>query len=269
VRFALARLKVSMRRAKAWLCGETPRDGSRVTMAGRFHRPLNARMSRLATEFNRLYPSASEASVRVLVLDVGRPSDWELLGAVWRGVQLDLSLPAPGIAIAGENSYQLWFSLEQGCSQDEARAFFDGLKARYLSGVAAPRIRGLTEPPAVPAEVKEGQWSAFVAPDLAPVFVEATWLDIPPGVEGQADLLKTLKRITPQEWATAMAQLAPPQDLAPRSASPASDVVAVPSSYSPATSFSDPRAFLLQVMNDATVPMALRIEAAKALMPSA
>jgi hypothetical protein len=36
----------------------------------------------------------------------------------------------------------------------------------------------------------------------------------------------------------------------------------------PATSFSDPRAFLLQVMNDATVPMALRIEAAKALMPA-
>lgn len=209
--------------------------------------------------------------MRALVLDVGRPSDWDLLGAVWRGVQLDLSLPAPGIAIAGENSYQLWFSLQQGCPQDEARAFFDGLKARYLSDVAAPRIRCLTEPPAVPAEVKEGQWSAFVAPDLAPVFVEATWLDIPPGVEGQADLLKTLTGIAPQEWRAAMAQLAPAvaQDLAPRIASSSPETPATASSFSSATGFTDPRAFLLQVMNDATVPMALRIEAARALLPLA
>jgi len=206
--------------------------------------------------------------VRALVLDVGRPSDWELLGAVWRGVQLDLSLPAPGIAIAGENSYQLWFSLQQGGTQDEARAFFDGLKSRYLNGVSAPRIRCLTDAPAVPAEVREGQWSAFVAPDLAPVFVEATWLDIPPGVEGQADLLKSLKSITPQAWRAAMEQLEPPavQDLAPTPAPSSSDVVPTAAAYSPSTSFSDPRAFLLQVMNDASVPMALRIEAAKALL---
>ncbi|WP_431262269.1 hypothetical protein ACQ859_19185 [Roseateles chitinivorans] len=226
-------------------------------------------MSRLATEFQRLYAAGPEGSVRALVLDVGRPSDWELLGAVWRGVQLDLSLPAPAIAIAGENSYQLWFSLQQGCSPDEARAFVDGLKARYLSGVAAPRVRCLTEPPVVPAEVKEGQWSAFVAPDLAPVFVEATWLDIPPGVEGQADLLKTLKSITPQAWRAAIELLAPveTQDLTPAFAPPSHDASAAAAS-APATGFNDPRAFLLHVMNDATVPMALRIEAAKALLPN-
>ncbi|WP_431257035.1 hypothetical protein ACQ86G_20430 [Roseateles chitinivorans] len=226
-------------------------------------------MSRLATEFQRLYAAGPEGSVRALVLDVGRPSDWELPGAVWRGVQLDLSLPAPGIAIAGENSYQLWFSLQQGCSPEEARAFVDGLTARYLSGVAAPRVRCLTEPPAVPAEVKEGQWSAFVAPDLAPVFVEATWLDIPPGVEGQADLLKTLRSITPQEWRAAIELLAPveTQDLTPALA-PSSDGASAANAYAPATGFNDPRAFLLQVMNDATVPMALRIEAAKALLPN-
>nr|WP_297526638.1 hypothetical protein [uncultured Roseateles sp.] len=226
-------------------------------------------MSRLATEFQRLYAAGPEGSVRALVLDVGRPSDWELIGAAWRGVQLNLSLPAPGIAIAGENSYQLWFSLQQGCTPEEARAFFDGLKARYLGGVAAPRIRCLTEPPAVPSEVNEGQWSAFVAPDLAPVFVEATWLDIPPGVEGQADLLKSLKSIARQEWLAALEQLALPaaQDLAPAVTTQSPEVLPL-ASYSPATGFSDPRAFLLQVMNDATVPMALRIEAAKALLPA-
>lgn len=34
----------------------------------------------------------------------------------------------------------------------------------------------------------------------------------------------------------------------------------------PSIAFTDPRAFLLHVMNDATVPMALRIEAARAMI---
>ncbi|WP_067067202.1 hypothetical protein [Roseateles chitosanitabidus] len=223
-------------------------------------------MSRLATEFQRLYAAGPDGATRSLVLDVGRPSDWDLLATVWRGAQLDLGLPAPGIAIAGENSYQLWFSLQRGCSTDEAMRFFDGLRARYLSDVAAPRIRALTTAPVVPAQVQEDQWSAFVAPDLAPVFVEATWLDIPPGGEGQADLLKALKSISPPEWAAALAQLTPePQDPAPSTGAPAAAQPAAPT-FASATTFTDPRAFLMQVMNDATVPMALRIEAAKGLL---
>jgi hypothetical protein len=223
-------------------------------------------VSRLATEFQRLYAAGPDGATRSLVLDVGRPSDWDLLATVWRGAQLDLGLPAPGIAIAGENSYQLWFSLQRGCSADEAMRFLDGLRARYLSDVAAPRIRALTTAPVVPAQVKEDQWSAFVAPDLAPVFVEATWLDIPPGGEGQADLLKVLKSISPPEWAAALAQLTPePQDLAPSTGAPAVAQPAAPT-FATATTFTDPRAFLMHVMNDATVPMALRIEAAKGLL---
>lgn len=238
-------------------------------------------MSRLAAEFERLYAAGPDGSPRALVLDVGRPSDWELLGAVWRGVQLDLSLPAPGIAIAGENSYQLWFSLERGVLPDEAGAFFEGLRSRWLAGIAAPRIRCLTSPPEVPSEVREGQWSAFVAPDLAPVFVEATWLDIPPGAEGQADLLRGLKSIDPLTWATALGQLttsggsddastdASSRSPSSRAGSAGSTAAATPAAaalFSPATQFTDPRAFLLHVMNDPSVPMPSRIEAAKALL---
>jgi hypothetical protein len=225
-------------------------------------------VSRLATEIQRLYAAGPDGSVRALVLDVGRPSDWELMSAIWRGVQLDLSLPAPGIAIAGENSYQLWFSLARGVSPEAAKAFFDGLQTKYLSGVAASRVRCLTAPPPIPSEIKEGQWSAFVAPDLAPVFVEATWLDIPPGVEGQADLLKALKSITPQEWETVLSQLSREgrQDPAPAAAPPLSSTPDSLPALAPATAFSDPRAFLLHVMNDASVPIASRIEAAKALL---
>lgn len=245
-------------------------------------------VSRLATEFQRLYAAGPEGSVRALVIDVGRPSDWELVGAMWRGVQLDLALPAPGIVIAGENSYQLWFSLAQGVRPEAAQRFLDGLRTRWLAGLAAPRVRVLLSPPGVPAEVppevpaevKEGQWSAFVAPDLAPVFVEATWLDIPPSAEGQADLLKSLKSISPQQWDEAMALLAPvvEQDPAPE-AMPAtfqpmvSGAASAPSGaqnvFSSSTGFTDPRAFLTHVMNDGSVPMALRIDAAKALIPGA
>lgn len=224
-------------------------------------------MSRLATEFQRLYAAAPDGASRSLVLDIGRPSDWELTGALWRGVQLDLGLPAPGIVIAGENSYQLWFSLAQGCSTDEAMRFFDGLRARYLGDIAGPRIRTLTTPPQVPAQVKEDQWSAFVASDLAPVFVEATWLDIPPGGEGQADLLKGLKSVSPQEWAAALAQLGgTSQDLTLPVEITSATAGPVAPAFASATAFTDPRDFLMHVMNDATVPMALRIEAAKGLL---
>lgn len=233
--------------------------------------------SRFDVEFQRLYGAPVDATpsstVRALGLDVGRPSDWDLLGAVWRGVQADLGLPAPAIAIAGDNSYQLWFSLQVGCTVDDGRAFLDGLCRRYLGGIAASRIRRLTTPPELPREVKEGQWSAFVAPDLAPVFVEATWLDIPPGADGQADLLKGLSSIAPREWSEALAQFAPGGGVAGADAA-ARESMAVASqpasasvAFAPPTTFTDPRAFLLHVMNDAAVPLALRIDAAKALLP--
>ena len=227
-------------------------------------------MSRLAAEFQRLYAAGPSGERRALVLDVGRPSDWELLGNVWREVQLTLSLPAPGIAIAGENSYQLWFSVARGVTPAQGLAFLEAVSRRYLPGIAPTRVRCLTEPPEMPAEVREGQWSAFVAPDLAPVFVEATWLDIPPGAEGQADLLKPLKSISPQAWESAWELLraegrsASPETM-PRETTSAVPTVA-PAVMGASTTFTDPRAFLLHVMNDATVPMALRIEAAKALI---
>jgi len=87
-----------------------------------------------------------------------------------------------------------------------------------------------------------------VAPDLAPVFAEEPWLDTPPGEEGQADLLARLQSIK-------SAALPGPAAAAAAGATPA-----------PATN-SDPKRFLLEVMNDASVPLALRIEAAKALLP--
>jgi hypothetical protein len=111
-------------------------------------------------------------------------------------------------------------------------------------------------------QVQPGQWSAFVAPDLAPVFADTPWLDGPPNLEGQAALLRALAPITPAAWAQALALLAP-ADAAPPLA--AAQPVPVPQP-APMAAVDDPRRFLRQVMNDPSAPLALRVDAAKALL---
>jgi len=248
-------------------------------------------MSRLEAALQRLYllPQAEQPGlidpsgrVRAMVLEVTGPAAWPALGAVWQGVQADLSLPAPAIAVSGEDGYQLWFSLREPTPATQAAAFLEGLRARYLSQVAPQRVRCLPEPatPAtgsvrharlVPAQHgPHAHWSAFVAPDLAPMFDEETWLDMPPSADGQADLLGPLSSIKPEALAQAMAQLTQAHAHADRdgepealkSASATAAAQAVTSAHA-----SSPRQFLLDVMHDEAVELALRIEAAKALLP--
>ncbi|HEY8879373.1 MAG TPA: hypothetical protein VIN03_17515 [Roseateles sp.] len=225
-------------------------------------------MNRLQSELQRLYlmPSAdpdrlvgAEGEVRALVMELARPADWEPLARVWRGVQLDLQLPAPAIAVSGSDGLQLWFSLQQPVGARRAAAFLAQLQSRYLADVAPARLRLLpsaTEPVThaalVPAEQQaSGNWSAFVAPDLAPVFTDTPWLDIPPGIEGQADLLAKLESIKPAAF-DAIVQPLPTEAPAP--------------APQPADAPVDPKRFLQRVMTDETVALALRIEAAKALL---
>ncbi|HSI46939.1 MAG TPA: hypothetical protein VLA61_01575 [Ideonella sp.] len=242
-------------------------------------------MNRLQAEYLRLYapqPSALPAGnttaadlvdpqgrVRALVLALGRPADWGLLSQVWRGVQADLGWPAPAIAVSGVDAFQLWFSLAEPMPADQAHALLQGLCARYLPGVPAQRLDQWPAPAAgtshpqhtapVPAEQAEtGLWSAFVSQDLAAVFVEAPWLDIPPGEEGQLTLLRGMQSVSPPALVSAMAELHAP---------PATAQAASPGFAGPPVACTDPRQFLLAVMNDASVPLALRIDAAKALLP--
>lgn len=249
--------------------------------------------TRLQTELCRLYaPRSSAASppeaelvgnliddqglVRAMALSLGRPADWETLSGVWQAVQADLSLPAPGIAVSGVDSYQLWFSLDEAVPVAQAHAFMEALQARHLGAVASERVGLLPslaaegaqaqgQVPAWPADtmpprqLSEDHWSAFVAPDLAPIFADTPWLDIPPSLDGQAELLSRLQSIKPGVWQAAKAQLEPAPAAAPAS----------PTATSSGSSgrHQDPKRFLLDVMNDPTVPLALRIEAAKALLP--
>ena len=111
----------------------------------------------------------------------------------------------------------------------------------------------------VPAvQEQTGNWSAFVAADLAPIFADTPWLDIPPNEEGQATLLRGLDTIKPAVFDEALKRLVA-----------ITTNIAVPLAHSrPVTTAAneDPKRFLLRVMNDDTVALALRIEAAKALL---
>ena len=243
-------------------------------------------MNRLQSELHRLYLIRSQAQVendvqssalinaqamvRAMVMELTGPPSWELLSKVWRGVQTELELPAPGIAVSGIDGLQLWFSLAEPIAASQATAFLDSLRAQFLPDIDARRVRLMPAADAsalhperharlVPAlQEQTGNWSAFVAADLAPVFADTPWLDIPPNEEGQATLLRGLAVIKPAVFEEALKRLAPI----------ASNVV-VPVAYlrplKPAAD-DDPKRFLLQVMNDETVALALRIEAAKALL---
>lgn len=249
-------------------------------------------MSRLPREFQRLFlaDDAVAGTVRALVLEVARPAQWPILSAVWQGVQAELDLPAPAIAVNGVDGLQLWFLLQQSVDAAAGHAFLDALRRRYLADLPRSRIRLLTvgtateagaasspqvQPLQVPAvQADTGNWSAFVAPDLAPIFDEAPWLDIPPGEDGQADLLARLRSITPVAFEAAW------QRLQPRAEAPAAVPLTSPESSLPASSQppaqpavqasakAAARQFLLQVMNDTSTPLAQRIEAAKALLQS-
>ncbi|NML44163.1 hypothetical protein HHL11_10410 [Ramlibacter sp. G-1-2-2] len=198
-------------------------------------------MSRLQAEQQRLY----EPGPRALVLSA--TTGWDRLGALWQGVQAGLALPAPAIAVSGSAGYQLWFSTAEPLAQARALEFLDALRQRYLADVPRDRVSMTIGPPLPPFEAAPDQWSAFVASDLAALFSDEPWLDIPPGAEAQAELLSRLKSMKTEDVERVLA--------AP--AAPAANTQAPQQ---------DPRSFLLAVMNDPAVAMHLRIEAAKALL---
>ncbi|CAN5136548.1 hypothetical protein BH11PSE9_BH11PSE9_02690 [soil metagenome] len=284
-------------------------------------------MNRLQSELRRLYgPAAatpgddsaapaplidSNHKVRAMVMELKAPASWEVLGRVWHGVQAELALPAPAIAVSGTDGLQLWFSVDEAMAVPQAHALLEALRLRFLPEVDSRRIalwpavaasssrQGLHARPVPALQPQTGNWSAFVAPDLAAVFADTPWLDIPPGEEGQAALLRGLAVMKLADFDAALGPLAPPAaqssgETAKVAAAAATYATSAPSATSATSATSakaaltsesaadddlrartptatlpasdDPRRFLLQVMNDEAVALALRIEAAKALL---
>ena len=243
---------------------------------------------------------AQGARTRALVIGWGRPADWPTLRTLWEAVQADLGWPAPLIALDGRDTFQLWIALAEPVPAQAAHAMADALAARWLprgaaTAVAArravwpcptPASEGSWEhAPPVPARqgAEASRWSAFVTPDLVGVFGDDPALDIDPGDEAQADVLARCACVTAAAWARAcdalglsaagstpsshaastpgVDSLPPPAEAAP---DPAARSVHASDLDGP---HDDPAAFLRAVMNDRAVPLALRIEAARALLP--
>ena len=223
----------------------------------------------------------AQGRTRTLVLGLARPADWTALGRVWQGVQQDAGLPAPAIAVSGQDALQLWFALAQPVAAADGAAWLAKLCQTYLADVPMARLQAWPQPdtqvqhgwrhaPHWPGQpVGEERWSAFIAPDLAPVFEAEPWLDVAPGADGQADLLARLHTVPAQD-------VAPPKPAHAGHATPASlldspaghagtlgSAPAVPTLVGP---FRDAAQFLWAVVNDSGVPLAWRIDAAKALL---
>lgn len=214
-------------------------------------------MARLQTEIERLYGAATgdgDGPVRALVMELARPAEWPPMARLWQGVQADLGWPAPAIAVNGVDGYQLWFSLAQALPLADAQALLDHLRQRYLTDIPPDRLRLLPGPAAqVPLQVAPEVWSAFVSSDLAAVFADTPWLDLPPGEDAQAELLGRLSLTPAADVVRVLVQ--PPAPPAPTSA-------AAPTSRGDL----EARQFLLGVMRDPAIELPLRIEAARALL---
>ena len=255
-------------------------------------------MSRLHSEFARLFlpPTAAaeqappaptpaglldaQGRTRALVLELAVPADWARLKAVWQGVQADLGLPAPAIAVSGTDGLQLWFSAPTPVPAADARRWLQALCRRYLPGLPPHRLRlyPRTEPAAaagdaaphaapVPALQADGAtWSAFVAPDLVPLFEETPWLDSEPSDEGQAALLERVG-VMKAGWFEAVVAPRAAQALAAdegAAASVAARGLAEVGELMGARQ--EAVAFLRRVVQDEAAPLALRVDAAKALL---
>ncbi|OYY61279.1 MAG: hypothetical protein B7Y51_10500 [Burkholderiales bacterium 28-67-8] len=255
-------------------------------------------MSRLQIEFRRLFLATDSACadgavptldlvdadgrVRALVIELARPAEWQPLADVWMGVQTELGLPAPAIAVNGTDGMQLWFSVAAPLDAARAQSFLNGLRHRYLAAVKPERLGLMTGADSALAACAtalsgsagasheaNGRWPAFVAPDLAPIFAETPWLDLPPGDEGQARVLAGLESIKPALFEAALAQLQAWADAPTVNAAAAAAAAGSVTSEHDVQADGHPEAqrFLLSVMNDEAAPLALRIEAAKALLP--
>jgi hypothetical protein len=212
------------------------------------------------------------ATTSTLVLALTAPAGWAELAAVWRGVQAELDLPAPAIAVDGTAGCQLWFRLARAVPLEEARAVLAALCARWLAQVppAAITLAPPAELAAPPREVAPGRWSAWVAADLAPLFADEPWLDHPPGAQAQAELWTRSTPVSAEAWAALRARLLPSAPPAPAAGAAVALAVPAPApaagTAAAAEGDADARAFLRSVMRDPAAPLALRIEAAKALL---
>jgi hypothetical protein len=219
------------------------------------------------------------STVRAMLVVFNKASDWPAAARLFQAVQDDLELPAPALSVSGRNGFRLWFSLAEPVSVAQARTFLAGLQRNYLAELPAASLQFrpdidagaefgpvlVKQTPAL--HVATGKWSAFIDPSLGAMFVDEPGLAMAPNMDKQAQILAGLKSIKPADFQRVLERFQE-QAAAEVAAAPVSvDAESTRPNLSVGSNFSDPRSFLLAVMNDPAASTLERIRAAEALLP--
>jgi len=227
---------------------------------------------------------SADGLIRAMVVGFEKASDWEQVAKLYQGIQEDLELPAPAISVSGHTGYQLWLSLAACVSVVDARLFLDALRLKYLADLSLASLQLIPDADRsvvnlVPAfHQATGKWSAFIDPSMGAMFIEESGLDMAPNMDRQADMLSRLKSIKAGDFARALSILQSEAEsnarLLEESAAEQRENPRHPSAVdqtraklSVGDNYTDPKTFLLAVMNDASASADHRIKAAKALLP--
>ena len=227
-----------------------------------------------------------DGMARTMVAKFERPADWEQLAGLYQALQDELDLPAPIISISGRQGYRLWLSLAEPVPVALVRRFLEALCGKYLAGIPSEKLECLptAEQPSsiasaaselLPAQHREtGKWSAFIDPSLGAMFIDEPGLEMAPNMDRQAEILAAAKSIEAAAFQRALKQLETPvePDTGPASrehsaAPPGAGTGRGRSLLNVGSHYSDPKSFLLAVMNDPSASAGRRIQAAKALLP--
>lgn len=225
---------------------------------------------------------SADGMARAMVMSFKKPDDWDKVANLYQALQDELDLPAPAVSISGRKGYRLWFSLAEPVPVALTRGFLDALRRKYLAEITAVNFQlqpatGQAICKLAPAlHAATGKWSAFIDPSMGAMFIAEPGLEMAPNMGRQADLLAGLKSIKAGDLQRALnvlqtaAEPAGSPDLTP--AEGAARVPDTASGPPPARlnvgkDYSDPKSFLLAVMNDASASARQRIRAAKALLP--
>lgn len=222
-------------------------------------------MLKLTRQLQRLFlqpegHSTGEAS-RLICLTLPAIS-WDAVTELVDFLTQDLDLPPPPVSVDGDG-FRLWLSFAECLDPTEIRAFFGQLRQHALPDRPDDVLRLENEPITLPpSQLSDGErWTAFIDAGMGSLFTDEPSLDFAPNPDQQADLLAGYRSIDTRAFARAKRRL----DESTANETPAAVLTA--ETAKTIAAFSDPSRFLTAVMNDQTVALSLRIEAAKALLP--
>lgn len=226
----------------------------------------------------------SDGRARAMAISFEKATDWEQVAKLYQGVQEDWDLPAPAVSVSGREGYRIWFSLAESVPVKQARGFLNALRLKYLADIPHTHLKlhpNVSESASAEQDllnlapalhIETGKWAAFIDPTLGGMFIDEPWLEMAPNLDKQADLLAGFESVKAADFQRLLNILQPPGEPAAGlqgegASQPGIHAGRTRSTLNVGSNFSDPKSFLLAVMNDPSASAGQRIKAAKALLP--